>query len=37
MLFGFWNRFIVLQFEGVVVVTDSNDCGYYSEENTKVC
>lgn len=36
VLFGSWNRFIVLQFEVVVVVvTDGNDCGYYSEENIK--
>lgn len=35
MLFGSWNRFIVLQFEVVVVVTDGNDCGYYSEQNIK--
>lgn len=25
----------VHQFEVVIVVTDGNDCGYYSEENIK--
>lgn len=32
--FGSWNRF-GLQFEAVVVLTGTNDNGYYSEENIK--